>query len=161
MWLPKDERWVLEGWYHVIGEPNKESPGYWKGDLAERLEKPKSWKAVATYLAGGQGANDKELTKEAVLRLLPLMGRLEKAHKVLEERGMIGQKPHESREVDVIFVTLTVKGYDLGRKYSGWWDRSGLWFREYKDHWLVMLLAAVVGGVLGGVVLPLVLDMIR
>lgn len=45
-------------------------------------------------------------------------------------------------------ITLTIKGYDLGRKYSSWWTRSGLWFAEYKNHW-IWIVVSFFGGVVG------------
>ncbi len=52
---------------------------------------------------------------------------------------------------DALTVQLSLQGYDLGRKYSSWWTRSGLWFAEYKDHWF-WLIISFLGGIIGALV---------
>jgi len=51
-------------------------------------------------------------------------------------------------ECDNITLRLTIKGYDLGRKYNSFWIRSGLWFAEYKHHW-IWLIVGFLGGIIG------------
>jgi hypothetical protein len=51
---------------------------------------------------------------------------------------------HE-HDPSVVLIGLTVTGYDLGRKYARFLTRSGLWFEEYRNHWL-WLIAAFIGG---------------
>ena len=63
---------------------------------------------------------------------------------------------HHEQERDVVLIALTVDGYDLGRKYAGFLTRSGLWFEEYRDHWL-WLVIAFFGGVIGTKLLDLIL----
>ncbi|MCH8119927.1 MAG: hypothetical protein IIC00_09390 [Planctomycetes bacterium] len=53
---------------------------------------------------------------------------------------------------DAVTVQLTLDGYDLGRKYSSWWTRSGLWFAEYKNHW-IWIIVSFLGGVIGGLLI--------
>lgn len=45
----------------------------------------------------------------------------------------------------------------LGRKCNSWFDRSGLWFRGYKDHW-VWLVVSFLGGVLSTLVVQSLSD---
>jgi hypothetical protein len=52
-------------------------------------------------------------------------------------------------EPNVVRVTLTVAGYDQGRKYSGWFSRSGEWFAEYRNHW-IFIIVGFLAGILGG-----------
>jgi len=40
-------------------------------------------------------------------------------------------------ECDNITLRLTREGYDLARKYNSWWDRTDMWWAEYKGHWLL------------------------
>jgi hypothetical protein len=63
---------------------------------------------------------------------------------------------HHESELQVDIITLTVDGYDLGRKYAKWFTRSGLWFEEYRNHWL-WLIVAFFGGVAGARVLEVIL----
>jgi hypothetical protein len=49
-------------------------------------------------------------------------------------------------------ITLTIAGYDLGRKYNDhWWVWSHLWFTEYKDHWFWLILSFL-GGIVGALI---------
>jgi len=45
-------------------------------------------------------------------------------------------------------VRLTPEGMRLGSKYNSWFSSSGLWFAEYKDHWLWYVLSFL-GGITG------------
>jgi len=66
------------------------------------------------------------------------------------------QKLFENITVNLC-ITLTIKGYDLGRKYSSWWAKSGLWFAEYKDHWFWLILSFL-GGIIGALIVNWILD---
>ncbi len=71
--------------------------------------------------------------------------RVEIADLDLKERGYI-RVNFENTEFS---VALTLKGCDLGRKYdSSFWIWSGLWFKEYKDHW-IWLIVCFLGGIVG------------
>ncbi|MCK4376497.1 MAG: hypothetical protein KAX19_14265 [Candidatus Brocadiae bacterium] len=65
----------------------------------------------------------------------------------LEERGLARitrlYKGHGFK------VELTATGCDLGRKYASWFWRSGEWFKEFKGHWLLILLVAILAYVMG------------
>jgi len=59
----------------------------------------------------------------------------------------------ETDEVaEKIMLKFTLKGLDLACKYDNWLIRSGLWFAEYKNHW-IWLIVSFFGGVIGGGVL--------
>ena len=79
---------------------------------------------------------------------------VEVANKMLQDRHLV-----DVRENGTGFYTvmLTLEGRALGRKYNSWFDRSGLWFREYKDHW-VWLIVSFLGGVLSTPVVQSVSD---
>jgi len=55
-------------------------------------------------------------------------------------------------EEHVFKINLTLKGLDLGRKYDSFWIRSGLRFKEYKDHW-IWLIVSFLGGIIGGLLI--------
>jgi hypothetical protein len=76
--------------------------------------------------------------------------RVANANKILSERNLI-----QYREAgDSIEISLTMKGYDLGRKYNCWWLRSNLWYAEYiKHHWI-----CIVGSFLGGILATLLVQ---
>jgi len=50
--------------------------------------------------------------------------------------------------VELTLVELTLRGWDLGRKYNHWFTRTGLWFAEYKQHW-IWIIVAFLGGIVG------------
>jgi hypothetical protein len=60
----------------------------------------------------------------------------------------------------VVLITLTVEGYDLGRKYARFLTRSGEWFEEYRNHWL-WLIVAFFGGAIGAKVLELIVARVK
>lgn len=148
MWLPKDERKLLQRYYVTIGEVGKrhEFPletliGFIKSSTLPKLTHPDSQQYVN---------KDETWHKE--------WSRVITANKALEERGLI----IGSHDNDIFIRTtkeagpnprltfsLTITGYDLGRKYNSWWSQSGLWFAEYKDHWF-WLIVGFLGGIIGG-----------
>jgi hypothetical protein len=79
--------------------------------------------------------------------------RLELALDVLARRQLLNVTTHQSSD-GVRIISLTLAGYDLGRRLNSWWWRSGLWFEAHRYHW-VMLILGIVGGVIGGLLLQL------
>jgi hypothetical protein len=79
---------------------------------------------------------------------------VEAANRALQDRHLVSV--HEDG-TGIYTVTMTLEGRDLGRKYNSWFDRSGLWFREYKDHW-VWLVVSFLSGVLGTLVVQSLSD---
>jgi hypothetical protein len=71
--------------------------------------------------------------------------RVKIASKTLQQRNLIAFLNDQS---DALRVQLSLEGYDLGRKYANWFDRSGFWFAEYKNHW-IWVIVSFFGGVLG------------
>jgi hypothetical protein len=154
MWLQKDERRLLVGYYRVIGEIDK-AEGCHVSDLrgllkrrAYTLEVPENDKKVSDF------ANKKEMERWAK-KYHDETNRVKRANKHLHERGLISLEHHE-HELNMVLITLTLEGYDLGRKYTGFLTRSGLWFEEYRNHWL-WLIIAFFGGVIGTKLLDLIL----
>jgi hypothetical protein len=48
------------------------------------------------------------------------------------------------------FANLTLEGLDLGRKYNGWWYKTGgMWWAEYKGHWFWTIAGIIVSFLLG------------
>jgi hypothetical protein len=64
---------------------------------------------------------------------------------------LIGLKEYSGSK-KVKGIILKLEGYDLGRKYSSWWTRSGLCFAEYKNHW-IWIIISFLGGVLGALLI--------
>ncbi|OHB79289.1 MAG: hypothetical protein A2Z25_16535 [Planctomycetes bacterium RBG_16_55_9] len=135
MWLPKDERKLLSLYYNEIGKPSTNKL-IDENDLIKTIL-PK-WHTQHVH-----NSNDYKMWLEGKSKVAT-------ANKALSERKLITHR----EAGDSIEISLDVEGYDLGRKYDNWFDRSGLWFAEYKNHW-IWLIASFFGGVLGGLLINL------
>ena len=159
MWLPKDERRLLRGYYRLLREVGR-SRGYRESDLEKLLESHPKYDEIREYGKGEstaepEGSFDLERARRAVTKAVAMDQRFHLANGHLEERGMIEIIRHQT-EHDVIFVSLMLSGYDLGRKYAKSWDRTGLWFAEYRNHWIWLIL-----GFLGGIIAALIIDLLK
>lgn len=132
MWLQKDERKLLKHYYRKIHKANEP-----KSFELCKLTKELGWLYKLTKKLGWLKNIDAQ------------MDCVWDANNNLKERGLI----NEEREMadSILIITLTLKGYDLGRKYNSWFIRTGLWFEEYKNHWLILILGFV-AGILGALV---------
>jgi len=149
MWLPKDERRLLAGYYSSIGDVGTENV-YCLGALA-RLLRFRGHKAAIPEYGDAVPSSDESSnldTKAAeAIEYIRASKRIEKANTLLAERGLIRVTPHQ-HEHDVVVIGLSVDGYDLGRRYSNTLESSGLWFQEYRNHW-IWLIVAILGGTIG------------
>ncbi len=144
MWLPKDERRLLEGYYINIGEVSKQHEfplddllGFIKSNASSELPPSGHPQRIKKY---------KEWLKER--------NRIIIANRALEERGLITHAPqvfvvgctYEGAETNpCLTISLTISGYDLGRKYNSWVTRTGLWFAEYRYHWIWLIVSYITG----------------
>lgn len=173
MWLPREERRLLEIYYWAICEGLKKvgsSPftekWYSKEDLINafqtncfhfkkmaRMDKDDYHKSVNKMDdTSSEESEDIDVPKlkRDIRKCLTTIAKIDSANASLSERGMIRLKTHESQ--DRIGVGLTIAGYDLGRKYSLWFTRTGEWFKEYREHW-VWLIVGFLGGILGSLII--------
>ena len=147
MWLPKDERRLLAGYYRNIDEIAKKKQ-YRVTDLRPLLACRRIPPKIPEYGDAAQHSDDGTGdTKSWAKKYFDETNRIEIANRHLNERGLIALEPHRY-ESEVVGITLTVDGYDLGRKCAGCLTCSGLWFEEYRNHWL-WLIAAFFGGAVG------------
>ena len=160
MWLPIDERNLLVGYYvnicnrddrnvQKIDEDKWFSINEWTTIFAWFYRTPILGCILVKHAArkiNGYGDKenksdnkkddlDFEHMKKKIKKEISNQKRFGFANSSLEKRKLIGIKKHESEE-DVVGISLTLEGYDLGKKYSGWWDRTGQWFVEYRNHWI-------------------------
>ncbi len=172
MWLPRDERHILLAYYTNIFNLDDK-------DISRYLEQPKffhlsDWTVILkksqripiltpllvkrraikvnaygnnNMRTGEQNENLEQIKKE-IKTIIKLQRRLDIANEYLKTRRLIELSPHESI-YDVVGIKLTVGGYDLGRKYTSCLIRSGLWFAEYKHHW-IWIIVSFLGGIIGG-----------
>ncbi len=154
MWLPKDERRLLEGYYANIGEVEKEkwfcTPDWIPVIKAMRV-KDSARKVRGYFESGKTTCEDDRLDPidpvKSMKRWLDYKNRVDIANAALEARKLIKLHKHQS-ELDVKAVGLTIEGYDLGRKYSSCLIRSGLWFAEYRYHW-IWVIGSFLAGIAG------------
>ncbi len=162
MWLPKDERRLLTAYYSLIGDI-QEQRVYRIPDLCRLFEWRFDPASIREYgESPSDDANDTddiEKMKQGIKRLIARMSRIKKANRLLTERGLVTVQNHQT-EHDVIVVALTVDGYDLGRRLSRWFERTGLCFQEYRNHW-VWLVVAFLGGIVGSLVIEIIKVAVR
>jgi len=179
MWLSKDARHLLVGYYvnifnidersvcHHLDKPKWFEMPDWTAVLAEPNWIPilTRWlikRAARNVKAYGDrhGAPTSEdpsadefATRKEIRIEIKLRKRLQISNSELAKRKLITTHKHEHCD-NVAGIGLTMEGYDLGRKYSLWWTRSGLWYAEYiKHHWI-----SVVGSFVGGVLATLLVQ---
>jgi hypothetical protein len=148
MWLPKDERRLLAGYYSSIREIGTEKV-YRLGDLASLLHFRAHKRAVAEYgdsVPSADQSDDLATMKREAVKYIDACNRIEKANSLLAARGLIKLTPHQ-HEIHVVVVGLSVQGYDLGRRYSNAFESSGMCFQEYRNHWIWLILAFCCGAV--------------
>ncbi len=142
MWLPKDERLLLRRYFVKIGEVNKQHD-FSLDDLLGFIKSKES----SHHTPSADDPQDVEGYKA----WLKDRNRVIIANKALEKRGLITSPNLELGPSEPITISLTVTGYDLGRKCNSWWSRSGLWFAEYKEHWF-WLIVSFLGGIIGALI---------
>ncbi|GAI27147.1 unnamed protein product, partial [marine sediment metagenome] len=124
MWLPKDERKLLALYFHKTGKPDEQ----------ETLKDNDDMKALGWKESESNEDYDRQY-----------INRVWNADDILKKREFLNVL---NRAIGEKTVSLTLKGYDLGRKYSSRWTKSGLWFAEYKHHW-IWLIVSFLGGIMG------------
>ena len=168
MWLQKDERHLLMGYYvnmctiSVTDVQEIEKPKWFQmSDWISIFEIP-NWlrfrlPSLEGYFDQGnsetpneEGGYSVEHQEKKIKEFIKNDRRLRVANAALEKRNLIKIHKHEDTKLNVEGISLTIDGYDLGMKYSNWLKRSGLWFAEYRNHW-IWLIVSFFGGVIGAV----------
>jgi hypothetical protein len=65
------------------------------------------------------------------------------ANRVLSDRKLVRYR--EAGEA--IEISLSVEGYDLGRKYNCWWLWIKLWYAEYIKNHPICVIASFFSGI--------------
>ncbi len=149
MWLTKDERRLLAGYFRQIGRIGTEKT-YRITDLCDLLKFRGHRKKIAEYGDSEtpcDNSGDVESLKRKIASYVHCDNRIRRGNELLAERGLITLTSHQ-HERNVVVIGLTLGGFDLGRRYSNFLESSGLCFQEYKNHW-IWLIAAFFGGTLG------------
>jgi len=158
MWLPKDERRLLAGYYRLIGGFDV-CKLFRSDDLNSLLRIRQQIGRIQCYGESGapvppqhESADMQNMSdfKSQVRKLINIRSRIRAANGRLAARGLItiGEFADNDGSESRVQVSLSLEGYDLGRQYSRWWDRSGLWFDFRRNHW-IWALSSFAGGILG------------
>ena len=145
MWLPKDERKLLAYYFSKIKQPNKDEE-FKLPELAKYLEHGNVKELERNVKQPNEGAYDDKVVKEIDEYYVGEPNdKVRIANESLRHRGLINLKSHQHDDTTV-FVSLSMDGCDLGRKYdSSFWIWSGLLFAEYRHHWIWVILSYIAG----------------
>ena len=160
MWLLKDERKLLLAYYLKMKEVDKE--GWFKEYNLVKILKGrrvrKSVELLKDYFDGDTEAeptshNDQDkfnisVLKKGIKDYISCADRVKAANDRLAKREFIVTKPHSS-ERSVIGISLTLKGWDLAKKYDHWFTKTGEWWGEYKGQWIWVVVGYVVMFIVG------------
>jgi len=150
MWLPKVERDLLIFYFRKIKDTKngRSFPGQF--ELIDAIGYVPTFRRILRYLKLWLDyeilRNLKRLFHVKISNVIPPVNdtRFDKAHAAnerLHQRGLIELK----EDLMVTHVKQTLQGWDIGRKYSNLLIRFGLWFAEYKDCGLGLVIGAILG----------------
>ena len=131
MWLPADERKLIVYYYQAIQVPGGSFESRDDVNEINALKRAPSKKVKCI-------SDDDRRLWEYTWHI----------KETLQQRGLVKITRRSLMDFD---IELTLDGYDLGRRYSSWWTRSGLWFSEHRNHW-IMLILGLIGGILGALI---------
>jgi hypothetical protein len=143
MWLPRDERRLLHGYYVTIGEVGKQHE-FSLDDLLRFIKSNES-----SHCTPSQDS------VERVKAYYKDRERIIIANNTLAERGLITHAPQVfvsgyTYEGARLTLSLTIIGYDLGRKYNSWWLFIKLWYEHYiKNHPIILLIVSLISYIAG------------
>lgn len=146
MWLPKDERRLLEFIYTQINN-NEDKPRYLELDML-------TVDALLKFLKIKRRSKHLEVDIYSIPQLRVALEHLQNRSLLktyLSGRKSIQTSPNETYQV--YSVGLSEEGYDLGEKYNNYITYSTLWWEEHRRNpllvallWFISLLAAFVVG---------------
>ena len=136
MWLPKDERETLLKYYNY-------------------LQDTQEYKRFRSLSARVYIATRNLISRDLVHEMIeggPEHVEYLAAFMTQDPIGLKGFLASSENDVEYNDITLrlTLEGYDLGRKYDSWLIWTGLWFAEYKHHW-IWVIVAFAGGIIATV----------
>jgi len=158
MWLPKDERHLLLGYYISIENEGEEVcfaleewvqifEGLTWVPILVPCQIKRFARKVRHYPVLSEPPNIQTHNKQYPVNA----NKIRIANNRLEKRGLI--KLRRNHSGTMMGIALTIEGYDLGRKYCSWWKRSNLWYAEYIKHHWIWVIVSFLGGIIGGLLI--------
>lgn len=128
IWLSHDERKLLELFACDMSGPKR-------GKTYELMDYMRLMKAI------GYRTEDWVESRENI-QICPYYNKVRDATKLLCERGLVQMR--DSSMIGFPTISLTLEGWDLGKKYAHWFSCSQLWWLEYKRHWIIWGLGWII-----------------
>lgn len=129
MWLPNNQRKLLSFYYSKIG------------DSLNELDLDKQTLIASMKVVNSHCGEDDAIGAELEIMKIPIYKKVNDANVYLVARNLIlingsmngmKQDSYGAAVYKMKCVSLTTEGADLGRKYSSWFTRWGLWWEEHK-----------------------------
>ncbi len=137
MWLPKDERQVLRKYYCHL--KNTQESKQFSGLSSRAYQATRNLlerHLLHEIIQGGR--------EHSTFLCTWLAG------EEVSLRGLLSSS-EEDESGETIILRLTLDGLDLALKYESFFIRSGLWWKEYRHHWIWLVITHIVtfiGGIL-------------
>ena len=141
MWLPRDERRLL-WYYHDIRDQVGKETNYSLEDLVEVLY-CRNIKEVSDHIKRKSQGKTLENLNENVQRYLDESNRVRSANEALQQRELVTLTPQKDSQL--ITLSLTAQGDDLGRNFSSRLGTFWVWFTEHKVWIIIGLIISFVG----------------
>ena len=136
MWIPKDERKTLLKYYHNLRDTQEYKRFI---ALSER-----TYNSTCNLINRSLLHEIKEGGYEHTESLTAFL-----AKDPIDLQNFLAN-PETDMECNEITLRLTLEGYDLAFKYDSWWYRTGgMWWAEYKGHWVWILVGFIISFLLG------------
>jgi len=141
MWVPKDERRLLQGYLVKIGEVDTQCDFFYD-DLLGFIKSNES--------SRNEPSADDPHDTEGFAVWRKDCNRIVIANKALKKRGLITSSAEGFEPSQAITISLTLTGCDLGRKYCNKWLWIKLWYDEYiKNHPILLIVGYIISYIAG------------
>lgn len=134
MWLPKDERRMLREYYPYLRSPGEQRRFVHLSERAYTATQILMERGLVHEITDHAGSCD-EHVKYLTSKIMD--DKVDMSNLLSSSAGGDGSQE--------IVLKFTPSGRDLARKYAKGLLRTQLWWAEYRDHWLFLILAYLLG----------------
>ena len=139
MWLPKDERRLLQKYFVKINEVDKQREFSFDDLLGFIKSKESSHHTPSA---------DDPQDVEGTIVWIRDCNRTVIANKALKKRGLIISSNVEFEPSEPITSSLIITGHDLGHKYNSKWLFIKLWYEQYIKNHPIWLIVSYIAGII-------------